>query len=146
MPVTDEQVAVLRTYLTDDLDEHRRLYARLDTADDRSAYATLLTAAFLEAVDRRFAEGGTMVDVIEFAASVRIRSMALAEAVDPRAAERLILAALTDEDISDLTDTVKGGLCIVLLAALTSDEGYSAAGLDEFLAEARKLADGWMQR
>lgn len=145
MPVTDDQVTALRAYLADDLDQHRQLYARLDTPAARNGYAMLLAAAFFEAVNRRFAAGGGAADVIEFVADVRSRSAALAEAVNPRAAERVIRAALTDEDIADLDDTVKGGLYVVLLAALTGDEGLSAAGLDEFLAEARKLADRSIQ-
>jgi hypothetical protein len=39
--------------------------------------------------------------------------------VEPRAAERLISAALTDVDSSDLDGPGTGGLYVVLLAALT---------------------------
>lgn len=106
MPVTDDQVAALRAYLADDL-QHRQLYARLDRQAARVGYTALLAAAFFEAVNREFADEGTSADVIEFVADVRGRSEALAEAIDPRAAERLIRAAL--------------------------------------LAEARKLADGWLR-
>jgi len=144
MPVTDEQVAALRAYLADDLDQHRQLYARLDRAA-RSGYTALLAAAFFEAVNRRFAQEGTPAAVIEFVADVRGRSEALGEAIDPRAAERLIRAALTDEDIDDLDDKAKGGLYVVLLAGLIGDEQLSDDGLDEFLAEARKVADEWLR-
>jgi len=144
MPVTDEQVAALRAYLADDLDQHRQLYARLDRAA-RSGYTALLAAAFFEAVNRRFAQEGTAADVIEFVADVRGRSEALGEAIDPRAAERLIRAALTDEDIDDLDDKAKGGLYVVLLAGLIGDEQLSDDGLDELLAEARKVADEWLR-
>jgi hypothetical protein len=145
MPVTDDQVAALRAYLADDLDQHRQLYARLDRQAAHSGYAALLAAAFFEAVNRRFAQDGTTADVIEFVADVRGRSQALAEAIDPRAAERLIRAALTDEDIDDLDDRAKGSLYVVLLAGLIGDEQLSDDGLDEFLAEARKLADEWLR-
>lgn len=143
MPITDDQVAVLRAYLADDLDEYKQRYARLDDPEARNGYALLLAAAFFKAVNRRFADHGTLADVIEFVASVRTRSIALAESVDPRSAERLICAALTDEDVSDLDDRVKGGLYVVVLAALIGEEGYSVTGLDEFLAEARKIAERW---
>lgn len=145
MPVTDDQVAALRAYLADDLDQHRQLYARLDRQAARSGYAGLLAAAFFEAVNRRFAQDGTAADIIEFVADVRSRSQALGEAIDPRTAERLIRAALTDEDLDDLDDNAKGSLYVVLLAGLIGDEQLSQDGLDEFLAEARKLADGWLR-
>jgi hypothetical protein len=145
MPVTDDQVAALRAYLADDLDQHRRLYAQLDRQAARSGYIALLVAAFFEAVNRRFAQDGTAADVIEFVADVRGRSEALGEAIDPRAAERLIRAALSDEDIDDLDDRAKGRLYVVLLAGLIGDEQLSNDGLDEFLAEARKIADEWLR-
>jgi len=144
MPVTDDQVAALRAYLSDDMDRYRQLFAGLDREAARSGYATLLAAAFFEAVDRRFAEDGTTADVIEFVADVRTRSQALGEVIDPHAAERLIGAALTDEDIDDLDAKAKGRLFAVLLAGLIADEQLSKDGLDEFLAEARKLADEWL--
>lgn len=145
MPVTDDQVVALRAYLADDLDQHRQLYARLGRQAARSGYTALLAAAFFEAVNRRFAQDGTAADVIEFVADVRGRSEALGKAIDPRAAERLIRAALSDEDIDDLDDQAKGGLYVVLLAGLIGDEQLSDDGLDEFLAGARKLADEWLR-
>lgn len=144
MSVTDEQVAALRAYLAGDLDQHHRLYSRLDRATARSGYTALVIAAFFEAADRRFAQNGTAADVIEFVGDVRARTEELGEKIDARVAERLIRAVLTDEDISDLDDTTKGRYYIVLLAALVADEQLDPDGLDSFLAEARKLADRWV--
>ena len=143
MPVTDDQVAALRAYLAGDLDLHKQLYGRLDRAAARIGYTALVAAAFFEAADRRFARNGTAADVIEFVGDVRGRSERLAGEIDPSAAERMIRAVLTDEDISDMDDEVKGRLYIVLLAALIFDEQLDDAGLDAFLVEARKLADQW---
>jgi hypothetical protein len=144
MPVTDDQVAALRAYLSGDLDLHKQLYGRLDRAAARTGYTALVAAAFFEAADRRFARNGTAADVIEFVGDVRGRSERLAEEIDPSAAERMIRAVLTDEDISDMDDEVKGRLYIVLLAALIFDEQLDGAGLDAFLVDARKLADQWI--
>lgn len=143
MPVTDDQVAVLRAYLADDMDEHRHLYAQLDRETARVGYVALVTAAFVTAVNQRFA-AGSGTDVIEFVADLRSRSAALAESIDPGAAERLIRAVLDEED-TDLGGTDMGRLIIVLLAGLIGDRQLSAAGLDEFLAGARELADRWLQ-
>jgi hypothetical protein len=147
MAVTDDEVAVLRAGLSGNEALQRELQARLVSPAARSRYATFVTAAFFEAADRRFADGGTAADVIAFVADVRSRSDRLAESIDPRAAERLIRSvALTEEDISDLDTETKGRLFIVLLGGLVSDEHYNEDELDEFLAEARKTADGWLAR
>jgi hypothetical protein len=143
MPVTDDQVAVLRAYLADDMDEHRQLYARLDRETARVGYVALVTAAFIAAVSQRFAPADT-TGVVEFVADLRSRSEALAESIDPGAAERLIRAVLDEED-TDLGGNDMGRLIIVLLAGLIADRKLSAAELDEFLAGARQLADRWLR-
>jgi hypothetical protein len=139
MPVTDDQVAALRAYLEGDAERYEAWHERVDTA----GYADLLVAAFFEAVDRRFGQNGTKADVVEFVAGLRSRTGSLADAIDPRAAERLILAAFTDEDIADIDDKIKGGLYGLLLAALITDARLSGIDLDEFMAEARSIADHW---
>jgi hypothetical protein len=53
--------------------------------------------------------------VIEFVADVRSRSAAVAEGIDPGAAERLIRSVLDDEE-TDLSASELGGVMIVLLA------------------------------
>jgi hypothetical protein len=144
MPVTDEQAGALRAYLTDDPDEHKRLYGQLDRAAARAGYVALLTAAFVTAVTRRFGQPGAADDVIDFVADLRSRSDAVAGAIDPRAAEHLIQAALNDDD-TGVDAKNMGGLMVVILAGLVADEELTADGLDEFLAEARKVADEWLR-
>lgn len=102
-----------------------------------------MTAAFITAVSQRFAQEST-ADVIEFVADLRSRSGALAESIDPGAAERLIQAVLDDE-YTDLGSTDMGGLMIVLVAGLIADRQPSADELDKFLAMARNLADRWLR-
>lgn len=144
--VTDEQAATLRAYLTGDPDRYAELHARLDRGQDATAYTALIIAAFFEAVDRRFAKNGTTGDVISFVADLRARSDRLAQEIDPQTAERLIRAALTDEDISDLNDQVKGRVYTVVLAALVADEHFDDAQLDAFVTEARHLANRWISK
>jgi hypothetical protein len=143
MPVTADQVATLRAYLAGDFDSHKRLFGQLDRTAAKTGYTALLTAAFFEAVDRRFAQNGTTTDVVEFVADVRARHLKDADDIDPRAAERLILAMFTDEDVDDLDTETKVSTQIILLYALITDARLDDAGLDGFLAEARKLADEW---
>lgn len=143
MPVTDEQVAPLRAQLTGQIDEHRRLLAQLDDSAVNNGYRRLVTAAFCIAADRRFPPGATASDVIQFVGDARSRTDRMRE-IDPRTAERIIRAAISDENTDDIDPRTSWEIQILLLAAMTADARYDAAGLEEFLGEARKLADQWM--
>jgi hypothetical protein len=136
MPVTDDQAAALRALLVHDQDRHKQLFGQLDRAEARKGYPALVTAAFGEAVERRFGQRYQAGDVVTFVADVRARSDRLAAQLDPGAAERVINAVLGHGSIRDLDRESVLRAKLVLLAALVAD-----AALDEFLAAARKLAD-----
>jgi hypothetical protein len=74
MPVTDEQVAPLRAQLAHQPAEHQRLFSLLDQAARRTGYRALVSAAFVVAVQRRFARDVSPGRVIEFVGDVRSRS------------------------------------------------------------------------
>lgn len=141
MPVTDEQVAPLRAQLSGQLEEHQRLFGQLD-ASARTGYRRIVSAAFCVAAERRFPPGAAASDVIEFVGDVRSRTDRAAE-IDPLVAERVIRAVLSDENIDDIDPRTSWETQVLLLASMTADAQYNAAGLDEFLSEARKLADQW---
>jgi CelD/BcsL family acetyltransferase involved in cellulose biosynthesis len=143
MPVSDEQFATLSAQLAGRFDEHKRLLDGLDPIAARTGYSALVSAAFSVAVDRRFAEDGGVGRVVEFVSDVRARSEATAQ-IDPRTAERVILAVYTNEQIDDIDPRTSFETQLVLLAALIADAGYDAPALDEFLAEARQVADQWL--
>lgn len=143
MPVTDEQVAPLRAQLAGKLEEHQRLLAQLDAEAVNDGYRRLVTAAFCIAADRRFPPESTASDVIQFVGDARSRTERMAE-IDPRMAERVIRAAISDENTDDIDPRASWETQILLLAAMTADASYDPAGLEEFLGEARKLADQWM--
>jgi hypothetical protein len=142
MAVTADQVAALRAYLTGDLDKYERLVDQLDADAAAAGYSALLAAAFFEAVDRRFAENGTAADVVKFVGDVRAKSQRLAE-IDPTVAERLILHSLGEGSIGDLDNETVISNQFLLLGALIVDEQLDNAGLDQFLAEARTVAEEW---
>ena len=143
MAVTDEQVATLRAQLEGNLEEHKRLLAQLDPATARTGYAALIAAAFSLATDRRFAADSDRAQVIEYVASVRSTTESMAE-IDPRVAERLLLAVYTDEPINDIDVRVRYETQILLLAALVADAQLDKTDFDTFLAQARSLADKWL--
>jgi hypothetical protein len=145
MPITDEQVAVLRAQLAGRSDEHKRLLNRLDTPEAQSGYIALVTGAFFEAVDRRFITKDKVADnseVIDFIAYQRSAHPVAAEQLDPDVAEQVVLHALGKGSISeDVDGETLLGTKILLLAALTADADLSEAELEAFLAKARTEAD-----
>ena len=146
MPVTDDQVAALRAQLAGDLAEHKRLLAQLDRAKAASGYSALIAAAFFEAADRRFVENGKIADdaeVIQFVGSVRARTEAATEEIDPRIAERLIGVALGKGSLADVDNETVIRTQLYLLAALVADAQLNASDLDAFMAEVRSVAEEW---
>lgn len=144
MNVTADQVASIRTYLKGDIDGFNRISARLDQTEKR-ARGALIAAAFFKAAERKFADG-TSSEVIEFVGRARARSDTLAEAIDPRIAERLILATFTDEEIDDISGDAQGDHFGLLLAGMIAEARLSDAELDAFLDESRMLADEWLSK
>jgi hypothetical protein len=139
MPVGDGQVAALRALLTGNFEEHTRLTRLLDD-DGMRDYVTLVSAAFLDAVDRRFANADLPAAVIEYVGEVRSRNAAAAEAIDPVIAERVILTVLGQGSLSDVSARQIRQAQNLLLPLLVDDEHLDDAGIDAILASARKLA------
>jgi hypothetical protein len=144
MPVTDDQIAALRALLSDDTDLYRQVYGGLDRAEAKKGYTALITAAFIEAVERRFGTGYQPADIVTFVADVRARSDRLASRIDPDVAERVIHAVLGHGTIRGLNREAVTGAKLLLLGGLIADARLDDTGLDEFMAAARKLADQLM--
>lgn len=145
MPVTDEQAATLHAYLAGDFESFQRLYRQLDRTAINQGYKALVSAAFYTAVDQRFAKDSRRADVVDFVADVRTHHLNNPDEINPRVAERLILAMYTDEEINDLSGEDKFRTQFILLYPLVTDEQYDESALGEFLAEARKLGDDWLR-
>jgi hypothetical protein len=141
MPVTDQQAATLQAQLAGDLAEYQELLGRLDSKTDSRGYSALLTAAFHNAVDLRFNRESTLDEVTEFVADVRARSERLRDALDPRTAERVIVAAVGGNYVHDLEPAESNKIKTVLLTALIADMHLDDEGLEEFIAKARAFAD-----
>ncbi len=142
MTVTDDQVAVLRAQLAGDYDEHRRLLADLDARRALAGYTALVTAAFIEAADRRFGPGHRDdAAVTAFISGVRSRFPGAETEIDQAEAERIIGKALGRGSISDINGPAIRKTEMLLLPLMVADEHYSGEELDRFLADARKLLD-----
>lgn len=138
MPVNDEQVTVLRSQLAGDFEEHKRLLRELDAAGGLHDYMGLVSAAFLEAVDRRFGSAELPAAVVDWVGEARARSEEAAEGIDPTIAERVVLKALGHGEIGDINGRDIRCAVGVLLPILVADEHLGDAELDAFLAIARK--------
>lgn len=139
--ITTKSIAALRAQLSGNSSEHQRLAGEFRGRDDRLAFSALVHAAFLEAVGRRFTKQSQASDVIEYVADVRSRFDKVADAVDPRAAEQLILEALGQGTTDGIDSRTSSIAMMFLLTALVADERLDGAALDEFIAKARTTAD-----
>jgi len=139
MAVSDQQVAALRALLTKNFEEHTRLTRQLDD-DGMRGYVTLVSAAFFEAVDQRFANADIPAAVIEFVGNARARNAQAAETIDPAVTERVILKSLGHGSISDIPGRDIRRVQNLMLPLLVDDEHLDAAGIDTLLSNARKLA------
>jgi hypothetical protein len=144
MPVSDEQVAPLRAQLARQPEEHKRLFGLLDRDSKNTGYRVLVSAAFMVAVERRFARDVDPGQVIEFVGDVRLNSPQVADQVDPVIAERVIMAVFTGKSPDDIDARKSWEAQLLLMAAVVGGEHFDDAGLDAFLADARKLADQWL--
>jgi hypothetical protein len=136
----DDKVAALSALLRADGRRCHESCGRRDRCGPDASFAAFLAAAFVEVVSRRFGGGAAEADVTEYVANVRGRSQEVRDAIDPRAAQRLILAALNDDAAQDVDCETRGKVFIIVIAALMSDERLDDGGIDAVLASARKLA------
>jgi hypothetical protein len=147
MPVSDHIVAMLRAALSGNPEEYKRLFrSGYDAKSDVRPYIALVNCAFISAAERRFGQGATQDDVIEFVAEVRSRSDDTARLLDPVTAERVLLTAVADGNVAGLDPQAVRESQLYLLAALISDEQLDDAALDTFLATAREEADAHLLR
>jgi hypothetical protein len=143
MTVTDDQVAALRAQLAGDHEEYRHLLASLHARDELGGYTALITAAFIEAADRRFGAAGRSDDagVGVFVDDVRARFPGADSEIDPITAERVIQHTIGRGSVSDVDGAAIRRIERLLLPLLVAEEHLSEQELDQFLTSARKLLD-----
>lgn len=143
MPVTNDQIAALRASLLLDEAQARDWRDWLIRSRGLDGFGELVYAAFVLAVRRRFAPAWTRADVVRCVGSVRARGPA-EDDIEPLAAESLILRALGRDMPPGADEQAKAAAQAVLLVALVADLGLDDAALDQFLDQARALADQWL--
>jgi hypothetical protein len=151
MPVSERQMAALKALLSVRPKEHERLVDEMEEVegpDSGGRYAALIGAALFEAVEKRFVRKGKVApkrEIIGYVAEVRSRNENAADDLDPRVAERILMAVLDQGEIDDLDDETVLMHEILLTAVMVIDQQYSEEELDAFLALVRRTADEWLE-
>jgi hypothetical protein len=141
MMVSDDHVAALRAHLGFRPEEFEPLHERLIQTGGLAGYGALVHGAFVSAVRRRFAPAWAVSAVVRFVTTARIHLCEADIDIDPQVSEVLIRRALGERVPVELDAEAVGRAQIFLLSELIADEGLDEAGLEEFLVDARALAD-----
>lgn len=145
IPAIDKSITALRALVTEDMDTFRRLHGQQD-ADERRVFAVVLTAAFNQAASDKFGKHSTVSDVIEFVAEARVRYVG-PETVNSEDAERVIRAALGEDDLIDAMDAYTFGAAqTAMLIALVQDGSFSGEAIETLLTSAEKQARSFFER
>lgn len=143
VPVADEQVAVLRTYLSARTnaryDEAVRMLGTLTDSGRLVGFAELVYGTFAAAARRRFSPTWTSADIVRFVADFRSSSSEAARLISPSAAENQLRGVLGDIAAVRPPEEARARAQLLLLAALSAS--MDADELDGALAEGRVLAD-----
>ena len=132
-PPADEDVRALRDFLR---------------ADGQAEYpdSELAAAALAEAAIRRFGRRPAKPQVTRYAAEVVAAQEVPRADVWPRAAEKLLLAAIRGRPARGIDPRVRRATSGVLLTALAPSDHENPAVTEEFLASARERSDRWQVR
>jgi hypothetical protein len=141
--VSDTQAAALRASLMLNADEAQELRARLTRAGELDGLSELFYAAFVLAVRRRFAPTWTRGRIVRYVGKIRTTGSSGPD-IDPLAAEALIRRALGDDVPFAGDKEQEAAAQAILLLCIVADLELDASDVDLLVAEARKLADGWL--
>ena len=148
--VTDEYVAALRASLTGDgtYERHSDQLQARDGEHSGDVFSALAGMALFTAARRRFPDGYTNADVIQFVGQVRARFAGPPDDIDPLVAEGTLRGALGDAAAAENLDQAAVAMAVpALLLVLLEQEGISGGvPLDSFLADVRPLAEVWLAR
>jgi hypothetical protein len=145
-PAIDKSARIIRALLIDDMETFRRLNADVDS-DEKKFFAALLGAAFFKAVNDKFGQDHTVADVIEFVADIRAKYPTVREAVSAEDAERVLRAALGEEDITQsMSAYAKGGARTAMLVVIVRDSGFSVDEIDALIDDSAREVQSYFER
>ena len=136
----EKQATALRFMLTGSRDEYLSSVRAFDTSESRD-FLRLLGTAFLELVDRTFADANLPGAVVEWVGALRAESDAAERNVDPVIAEQAILLALGQSEAGQLSATQFRDAQLLLLPILADGQHFGTTEIDQLLDAARTLAE-----
>ena len=136
MPVTDEHVASVRDYLTGTGANLERTLNLFRNPDIGPLYALTSARSATFAAERH----DPRAKAIRFVGAMRAKP-ALAVRIDPRLAEQLIDLALGRTNDRPASPAEVHATRLYMLRAMVVDGLLEAAGFDDLLQSARRLAD-----
>jgi hypothetical protein len=146
MPVTADQVAALRAYLSRDNDEADRLNRELVESGAAEGIAELVYAAFVIASRQKFPPGWSRGEVIRFVAQVRALLSERPDILDPLAAEHQLRRALGESVTDHSGEEARARAQVVLLDALIQSMALDDVELARLLGEAQEVAGQILSR
>lgn len=143
MPVTDDQAAALRAYLSArddaDADDAEARFLALAKANRLDEIGALVYCSFAAAARRRFSPAWTSADLVRFVACTRSSSTQAAALISASAAENQLRTVLGNAPAWRPDEETRARVQLLLLNALTAD--MADENLDSVLSEGRALAD-----
>jgi hypothetical protein len=142
MTASNEFAQYLRTLVRGQTAENDRIEARLDAAG-WVGYPQFLAVAFFLAVERRFQRPADPGEIIRFVADIRASLADGGPDIDPDTAERMIRSVLDERvrfDMSALNAEMVGRIQSAVVYAVLTEADLADPDLDQFLAEAERLA------
>lgn len=141
MPVTDEQVAWLRTCLAGETELARQTYGQLAGAENAAGLGALVFAAFVIAAQQEFTANGTRADLIKFIAQTRQLLGVRSDVFHPLIAENQLRRALGEQiaDSQDIRASARAQL--ILLNSLVMSADLDDDAVFRLLIRARRMAN-----
>jgi uncharacterized protein with PIN domain len=140
MRISDDVVQYVRALVREDFEAHAHYEEALER-DGWDGMSQFLAAAFVLAVERRFGAGNPDPGaVIRFVADLRADLATTGTEIEPRAAEKVIRAALDGRSGFDYDQETVATVETVAIYKILSDQEPGEEALDAFLAEAADLA------
>jgi hypothetical protein len=140
--VAEPQVAALRALLTRDDGVLQRLDGEAGSSLG-GEFAVLVGVAFVLAARQHFGSHWAKSDLVRFVGQLRAGQGGEFSDVNAGTAEQLLISALTNEPLRDMSgDEALGYAQAAVLAELTRD--YDSQQLDTFLGVAREQANQWL--
>ena len=131
----------LRAFVTRDVEQYDSLMEQLAAEAREDEFSAAVAAGFIVAVQEQFDANPSRADVISMVADLRSRSAEVSANLDPRAAERLILAVTHGENVDDLDGRTVVSHELALATVIVNDRANTKNEIEEFIERVRNFIE-----